>query len=137
MLRQKIEKLLQELKLTPEEFSTTVKVGKSSIYKLLRGDTKRITKNLAEKINSEFPQYSVEELLALNFEEIQEKVKDTIFIKSLNKEISTEELAILVAKNIDKLKKEKVFYNAFVIEALQLLKEAQKDDGTIDPTKLI
>ncbi len=68
MVGKKFEEILNELKLTPESFGITIGVGKSSIYKLLRGDTKKITKSFAEKINSKFPEYSIPYLLSLNFE---------------------------------------------------------------------
>lgn len=67
MVSTEFEKLLKELKLSPEDFGLAIGVGKSSIYKILRGDTKKITKNLAQKINFKFPQYTIEYLVSLNF----------------------------------------------------------------------
>ncbi|WP_346881344.1 hypothetical protein [uncultured Algibacter sp.] len=62
----KLQKIIDELEITPEHFSLNIGVGKSSIYKVLRGDTKKITKTLAEKINAFYPQFSISKLLSLN-----------------------------------------------------------------------
>jgi len=67
MVKDKFGDLLNELKLTPEEFGVKINIGKSSIYKILRGDTKKITKKLAEKIHHQFPNYSIAYLLSFNF----------------------------------------------------------------------
>lgn len=67
MIDKKLQVIINQLELTPEEFSIKIGVGKSSIYKILRGDTKKITRTLAEKINSAFPQYTIKELLSYNY----------------------------------------------------------------------
>ncbi|MEM7485841.1 MAG: helix-turn-helix transcriptional regulator [Bacteroidota bacterium] len=66
MIGQSINAILVDLTLTPEEFADQIGVGKSTIYKIIRGDTKKITKNMAEKISNIFPQYSVHFLMSLN-----------------------------------------------------------------------
>ncbi|GAB4165645.1 MAG: hypothetical protein Tsb0033_27460 [Winogradskyella sp.] len=65
MVAEKFQSLLIALKLTPEEFSEQIGVGKSSVYKLLRGETKSITLNMARKISNQFD-YSIEYLLSFN-----------------------------------------------------------------------
>jgi len=69
MVGTSLESLIKELKLTPEEFGEAVGVGKSPIYKLLRGDVKKITKRMAERINNAFPEYEIDYLLSFNFSE--------------------------------------------------------------------
>jgi len=73
MIGANLELLLNELELTPEEFGDAVGVGKSPIYKLLRGDVKKITKRMAQRINNAFPQYEVDYLLSFNFKKIERK----------------------------------------------------------------
>ena len=67
MVGDNLASLLNELQLTPEEFGDKVGVGKSPIYKLLRGDTKKITRRMAERMNLVFPQYEIDYLLSLNY----------------------------------------------------------------------
>ncbi len=61
-----LKKIIDKLEITPEEFSLNIGVGKSSVYKVLRGDTKKITKTLAEKVNLFYPEYTINDLLSLN-----------------------------------------------------------------------
>jgi len=67
MIGANLELLLNELELTPEEFGDAVGVGKSPIYKLLRGDVKKITKRMAQRINNAFPQYDINYLISINY----------------------------------------------------------------------
>lgn len=66
MVGEKLDQLLTSLAITPEDFADEINVGKSAIYKLLRGDTKKITVLMAKKINQRYPQFSVEYLRSLN-----------------------------------------------------------------------
>ena len=68
MISIKFRSLLTELKLTPEDFANKIGVGKSSSYKLLRGDTKKITLSMAKRISVVFPQYSPEYLVELKYD---------------------------------------------------------------------
>ncbi|TGV01320.1 hypothetical protein [Flavivirga rizhaonensis] len=77
MLSEKIEKLIHELQLSPEEFGNKINVGKSSIYKLLRGDIKKLTSKMAAKINSAFPEYSLEYLNGLNYDTLEPNKDNT------------------------------------------------------------
>ena len=58
MLSVKFRSLLIELKLNPEDFGNKIGAGKSSVYKLLRGDTKKVTRSMAKRISFVFPQFS-------------------------------------------------------------------------------
>jgi transcriptional regulator with XRE-family HTH domain len=63
MASQILSNIINELGISPEDFSSSIGVGKSSVYKILRGDTKKISLSMAKKINKAFPQYSTIELL--------------------------------------------------------------------------
>ena len=69
MISDHVRKIINKAGLSPEEFATTLGVGKSSIYKLLRGDTHKLTVRMARKISSKYPDYTVESLLSLNGED--------------------------------------------------------------------
>lgn len=77
MVGSRIESLITNLALTPEEFADNIGVGKSTIYKLIRGDTKKITVSMAKKINSAFPEYSVDFLLSFN--KVEKSVGESYF----------------------------------------------------------
>ncbi|CAM1370514.1 hypothetical protein TPENAI_60893 [Tenacibaculum litopenaei] len=66
-----------------------------------------------------------------------EQGNSTNTIKVGNIEVNVDEFALAAAQNMDLLKEKPVFYNTFVIEAIKLIKEAQKGDGTIDVSKLV
>ncbi|MEN1784653.1 MAG: helix-turn-helix transcriptional regulator [Bacteroidota bacterium] len=51
--------------LSPEEFADKLSVGKSSIYKIIGGQTKKISFEMAKKINKVF-QVPIEEVLQMN-----------------------------------------------------------------------
>lgn len=61
---------LTYIETTPEEFSKRIGVGKSAIYKILRGDTKKITVAMARKMNIGYKDYSTEYFLTLNNKDI-------------------------------------------------------------------
>ncbi len=63
--------------------------------------------------------------------------EDGLYIEKQGVKVGLDEIALFAAEHIDALKKKKVFYNTFVVEAIALIKHAQKGDGTIDVTKLI
>ena len=90
-----LQKIINELEITPEEFSLKIGVGKSSIYKVLRGDTKKITKNFAMKINSAYPQFSVNALLSLNFKQkLETSNSDTLEVIDTNNVSNSEEVEL-------------------------------------------
>mgnify|MGYP003112983674 CR=1 FL=1 len=66
MVGDKLNSILISLGLTPEEFAHEIGVGKSSVYKILRGDTKKFSRNIAERIAHNYDQYSVQFILSLN-----------------------------------------------------------------------
>ncbi|CAL2085320.1 helix-turn-helix transcriptional regulator [Tenacibaculum sp. 190524A02b] len=67
MVKDKFRNLLDELGVTPEEFGVKIGVGKSGIYKILRGDTKKISDKLSKKISEVYPQYSYEHIKSFNY----------------------------------------------------------------------
>lgn len=72
MVGKNLDEILNELKITPEDFGLKIGVGKSSIYKILRGDIKKVTKKFAEKVNKIYPQYTIDYLLSFNYNSLDE-----------------------------------------------------------------
>jgi plasmid maintenance system antidote protein VapI len=111
MLSIKFKSLLTELKLTPEDFGNKIGVGKSSIYKLLRGDTKKITRAMAEKISGVFPQYTPQYLVELNFD-TKKDIIDTpeIFMEKEGIRFTENEVVDWLCKNIEHLRKHNTYF---------------------------
>ena len=110
----KFKKLLNKLQVSPEKFGDNIGVGKSSIYKIIRGDTKKITESFADKVISVYPEFTKEYLLSFNFEDLLPN-KDSIEKRDdylLNK-IENKTLEVL-----DMIDKEKII-------SYLLLKEAE------------
>jgi len=131
MVQDQIQEILDELKMTPEDFGKAIGVGKSSVYKLLRGDTKKITKNFARKINAVFSKYSVEYLLSLNYQsrsvnaDDEEKLTDEE-IKVVSRVILLKEKQILEVPFFKKwLKEKKLAAKVEVYEQVDELKEEE------------
>lgn len=130
MVGKKLDEILNELKITPEEFGLHIGVGKSSIYKILRGDIKKITKNFAKKVNKKFPQYSVDYLLSLNYEVFCEDIEATEEekltedeIKIVSKVVLLKEKQILKVPFFNKwLKEKKLEAKLEVYKELEALK---------------
>lgn len=123
MLIEELKKILIELKVTPEEFANNIGVGKSAIYKLLRGDTKKLTKNLAEKINAVYPNYQIDYLVSLNYPKkgnvvLQEQgiIKDGVCF-------SLDEVISFVVENEEELMKNKIFKNIIEIKVSKRIAE--------------
>lgn len=123
MVQEKFEKLLIDLRLTPDEFSKIIGVGKSSIYKILRGDTKKITRLLAKKINSKFDKYSIDDLLSFNFDS-QPKEKELIY-KNENEKVSfsVNEIIDIVLENEELFMSKKSFSNLIEIKVSKRIAE--------------
>ena len=104
-----IYKILDEFVLTPEEFGKSLNIGKSSVYKLLRGDTKKITKSMALKISSVYPKYTVESLLSLNRGLILDnKLESVDYVEKNGVKFTLREIAEIFVDNIDKFENEKI-----------------------------
>lgn len=110
-----LQKIINELGITPEEFSLKIGVGKSSIYKVLRGDTKKITKNLAIKISTVYPEYTVNELLSLNFKQKLENSENVNFEAINTEDIYSSEEIQLSKKNKD------IIIEAFLLSKNQVM----------------
>lgn len=100
MVGHHMENILTNLGLTPEEFADTIGVGKSSVYKIIRGDTKKFTRNIAEKINDVFPQFSVQYILSLNK---NDKPPNEDYFQGTYKLFSTD---FMTSEQLTKLRKE-------------------------------
>lgn len=62
-LKERIAKILLDEKITVVDFSTSIGVLQSNIYKVTRGETKKIQLKTAKKINSVYPKYSIDWIL--------------------------------------------------------------------------
>ncbi|MEM7487082.1 MAG: helix-turn-helix domain-containing protein [Bacteroidota bacterium] len=61
-----LQDILNDIGISGTDFAQAIGVGKNAVYKLLRGDTKKITPDMAKKINNKYPQYAINFLLGLN-----------------------------------------------------------------------
>lgn len=79
MVGEHLNNILTSLAVTPEDFADSIGVGKSTIYKLLRGDTKKFTVSMAKKISEVYGEYSIEYLLSLNNRGYDKKADESYF----------------------------------------------------------
>ncbi len=126
MTGQEIRRIRRELNKTQEEFAKIIGVSKNSVqlWETEKRNPSLTTVKLIKETYSKYSQTSNSNQDGINL------VKDGVAV-------NLREVALFVADNIEELKKEKVFYNALIIEALELLKEAQDSDGNINPVKLL
>ncbi|SNR14457.1 helix-turn-helix domain-containing protein [Tenacibaculum jejuense] len=126
MTGQEIRRIRRELNKTQEEFAKIIGVSKNSVqlWETEKRNPSLTTVKLIKETYSKYSQISNSNQGGINL------VKDGVVV-------NLREVALFVADNIEELKKEKVFYNALIIEALELLKEAQDSDGNINPVKLL
>ncbi len=126
MTGQEIRRIRRELNKTQEEFAKIIGVSKNSVqlWETEKRNPSLTTVKLIKETYSKYSQISNSNQGGINL------VKDGVAV-------NLREVALFVADNIEELKKEKVFYNALIIEALELLKEAQDSDGNINPVKLL
>ncbi len=120
MLPQKLQNLLDELQLSPEEFGDKIDVGKSSIYKLLRGDTKKLTSRMATKINNAFPNFSLDYLNGLNYDTAGPKVYPSNEPGETYRELHQKEIDFVtwaMKNNYDQLMTDEPFRKEFVFRA--------------------
>lgn len=65
-LKDRINKVIVEQKITGAQFATTIGVQKSAIYNILRGKTKKMTPDTANKIVAKYPEYTYSWLMDRN-----------------------------------------------------------------------
>ena len=110
MVSKKLQELINREEVSAEDFALKIGVGKSSIYKILRGDTKKITNSLAEKINNAFPNYSIEDLLSYNLDTKLENQKPELFLIKEGIKVDTKEVSLFVVNNhIEMISSEPLF----------------------------
>ena len=133
-LYQKIDKILTEEVIKSSDFMKTIGLSKSAFYSIKNGITKKLSEDTAKKINEKFPKYSYKWLVEAEIKK-SNTTGESYFYVSEGK-ISLKEFALIAAQNINELKKQPIFYNTFVMEALNLIQEVQNKDGSIDPMKI-
>ncbi len=97
MVKDKFKAFLIEIKHTPEEFSLAIGMGKSAVYKILRGDTKKISDKLAKKIYEKFPKYTVSYLKSFNYEKDEMNI-----IRGTDGNIEVHKIVDIILANYDK-----------------------------------
>ncbi|XRE42373.1 hypothetical protein ACIVBQ_000577 [Tenacibaculum discolor] len=102
MVKDNFRKLLDSLNLSPEEFANELNIGKSGVYKILRGETKKVSDGLAKKISERFSELSYEEIKNLN------KTEDVIVLKD-DGEIEVQKIVDIVIDNYSKFESNKDF----------------------------
>ena len=130
----RLNHLLQQSGLSPYQFSMKSGISQSTLSRILNKNSKPN----ASTLNKIAVFFNVEEewILTGNSEKNLTELKTEDYLKEGQHKISLDEFALIAAQNIEKLKKKPVFYNTFVMEALNLLREAQNESGVIDPMKL-
>ena len=119
MTKDKFRHFINSINYTPEAFAEKIGVGKSGVYKILRGDTKKISFSLAEKINQSFPEYSIEYFLEMN------NITENEFIVKGDNKIEVQKVVDIVLDNIELFKLNEDF-KAFLDEnTLKSLKNIQ------------
>ena len=104
MVGRELQKIINEVGLSPENFAEKIGVTKGGLYKVIGGDTKKITPALAKKISKAYPKYSVQDLLALNHK--SEFVLDESILSDKDK---LSQLARFLLENHDELMKDAAF----------------------------
>lgn len=120
MTKDKFRNLINELGLTPEEFATSIGVGKSGIYKILRGETKKISSSLAKKISFKHSKYTYEEIMAFN------NVDNEELIFKGDTKIEVQKIVDIITDNIDKFRKNEDFKAILKEHALSVFNEYKK-----------
>lgn len=116
MVQTEIKNLLIKLEVTPEQFGENIGVGKSTVYKLLRGDTKKITTGFAKKINAFYKEITIESLLSYNFNsEIENDTKSNTVREDQLKyttgldQFSKDQIAVYLINNHEEFTKSKTY----------------------------
>ena len=116
-LKEIFQLIIKKEKLTPTEFGDKIAMGKSGVYKVLKGETKKLRRSSAENINKVFPRYSVEALMLMDdlvdssekkLEYIQHE--DNVAIKAGTSGIVTiSEIVDFLVRNKDQVEKDQKF----------------------------
>lgn len=115
MVGSSLQEIINKSGLSPEDFAEEINYGKSSIYKVLRGDTKKISPKLATKISKKFPEYSREYLLSLNEKDklghLSGKIKNAVVLNEglIKRQDELHSLAFFLNNNYEELVNDPVF----------------------------
>ena len=102
MTSENFKLFLDDLNLTPEEFGNKIGTGNSGIYKILRGDTKKISNKLCNKILEAFPQFTLSDIKALNSSQKVIKLKE-------EGEIRVQKVVDMIIQHYDEFEQNKDF----------------------------
>lgn len=137
-LLEKLDKIFLEKRLKTIDFLEQTGISKTAYYAIKNGKTKKISVDNAKKIAATFKEYSYEWLVGIDTDtsifSINAETSGTI--KTSIGEVSVKEFAYLAGQNFSKLENESIFYNAVLVKALNILKQASDADGNINITKL-
>lgn len=120
MTKDKLRHLINTLGLTPESFATSLDVGKSGIYKILRGETKKISSNLARKITTKYTQYSYDEIMSFN------NIDENELIFKGSSKIEVQKIVDIIMDNIEKFKDNEDFKSILKEHTLTIFDEYKK-----------
>lgn len=126
MISENFKLFLDDLNLTPEEFGNKIGVGNSGIYKILRGDTKKVSNKLCDKILEAFPQFTLSEIKALNSTQKIIKIKN-------EGQIEVQKIVDIIIQHYDEFEQNKDFEK--ILERYSLNKFSEYLDSLKEKVK--
>ena len=120
MIKDKLRHLIISLGLTPEDFAEDIGVGKSGIYKILRGETKKISSTLARKIEAKYSQFTYEEIMSFN------NLSDDELIFKGDTKIEVQKIVDIITDNLSKFKGNADFQDILKQYHLETLNEYRR-----------
>ena len=133
---EKLDKIFLEKRLKTVDFLEQTGISKTAYYAIKNGKTKKISVDNAKKITATFKEYSYEWLVGVATDTSIFNTNTSNTIKTSIGEVSVEEFAYLAIQNFSDLENESVFYNAVLVKALNILKDASDENGNVDIMKL-
>ncbi len=109
----KIRKILADKKLTGASFAKALGLGKSGVYKMLRGETNKMNTETAKLISEKFPEYSYDWLIG----------NDVDYISTTENSIEVQKVVDVIIDHKDKFMNNKDFNKLIELEAKKLLKQ--------------
>ena len=135
-LTERITKILTEQRISAAVLAETAGIGKSAMYRIIRGETSKISTKTAIRIETKFPQYSFEWLTKEEVPEKSEKVRSEnstsdgeIGLIKEGVKFNKEELALHFAINEDEFMKMKIFSNVIEKRVVERILEIVKEGG--------
>lgn len=119
--------LIANLGLSPEEFADKIGVGKSAVYKVIRGETKKVSAAMARKIIAQFPQVSMDDLLNHKSSKVSE---NPLIINGVT--ITMDQIAAHSASDEEAFLSHKYFSNLIDLKVMKKLNELLRNPDKLD-----